>query len=70
MSPQAIKSGMKSYCSNKISHNFKQEKVYFQICVGNFGYYYIVYFLVFLSSLLIKICLICVTSEATVVDKL
>ena len=38
-SPQANKLGVKSYYSNKISHNFKQEGVYFQICVGNLGYY-------------------------------
>ena len=39
MSPQANKSGQNSNSSNKISHNFKQEGVYFQIFAGNFGYY-------------------------------
>ena len=64
MSPEANKSVVKSHCSNKISHNFKQEGVYFQICVGNLGYN-----CCFLSGfpvkLLIKILqIICVTSEA------
>ena len=40
MSPQANKSGIKSYHSNKISHNLKQEGYkLFQICVENLGYY-------------------------------
>ena len=34
MSPQANKSSLKSYCSNKISHNLKQEGYIFNSVLG------------------------------------
>ena len=71
MSPQANKSGIRSYHSSKISHNLKQEGLYFQICVENLGYY-----CCFLSGFSVKFVhqnftvIMCVTSEAIVIDKL
>ena len=49
MSPQANKSGVKSYHSNKISQFWTEGMVYFWICVENLGYY-----CCFLSSFSVK----------------
>ena len=69
MSPQANKSCIECYYSYKILHNFKQEGYIFIFVKGSLDITDVC-FLVFLSNLLIKMLLKCVTSEAIVVDKL
>ena len=58
MSPHTNKSGIKSYCSNEISHNFKLEGYVFKSVKGIL-YITVICSLVFLSSLLIKIFVMC-----------
>ena len=83
MSPQASKSGIKFYCSNKMSQNFQQEGFIFKSMKGILDIS-VICFLVFLSSVLIKIMilctftcttkfiiiLMCVTFETIAVDRL